>query len=139
MAVLTFDEFVAVPIPVDLYAELLSRHPGRVSTVIENVTRDFLERTAEDHPKKRRPNGAGVSWESVSLPSGSRLRTRYFGEYKYAEIKGDSILCEDEEFLSISQLANHMRGGTNNNAWVVMEIMRPNDREWIKADLLRRR
>lgn len=130
------DSFVSVPLPVDLYAELARRFPGGVSSVLEHVAQDFLERTAQDHPTYSRTQG--VHWETLLLPNGTEVRTKYFGEYKIAVIKDESIVWEGVSYASMSRLARAMRGGTSNNAWKVLEVKRPNDSRWQLADVLRR-
>lgn len=128
-----------MPLPLDLFEQLSARYPRGVSSVLEHVARDFLERTEEDWNAPRPARTDGVRWDAVFLPNGTRLRTRYFGEYKYAEVKGDEIVFEGKSIASVSQLARMMRGDTSNNAWLVMEVQRPGDSVWIKADRLRRK
>lgn len=138
MAVASLNDFVAVPLPSDLYHEIATRYPDRVTSLIEDVVRDFFDRTAEDFAHRRTNRGNGVRWENAFLPDKTRLRTRYYGEYKYAEIEGDKIVFDGKEVSSISQLASRMRDNTSVNAWLHVEVMRPGDREWQKADILRR-
>ena len=138
MAVASLDHFVAVPVSTDLYQEVAARYPTGVSSLIENVVRDFLDRTAEDFAHRRSNRGNGVRWDSVFLPDKTRLRTKHYAEYKYAEIKGDKILFDGKEVPTISQVASRMRDNTSVNAWLHIEVMRPGDREWQKADILRR-
>jgi len=138
MALVSLNDFVAVPLPIELYHELTARYPNRVATVLENVARDFLDRTVEDVPRRRKDPRNGVHWDAVFLPAGTRLRTKHYGEYKYAEIKGDEIIYDGKIVSSISRLARKMRSNTSVNAWLFIELMRPGDAEWVKADLLRR-
>lgn len=133
---LDLDSFVAVPIPTALYASLVARFPDRVSTVVENVVTDFLERNDPDFLVM--PESTGVQWESLFLPDGTQIRTKYFGEYKTASIKKEAILWDGNTYSSIAQLANTMRGNTSNNAWKVLEIKRPSDKLWMPAQALRR-
>jgi hypothetical protein len=133
----SLDSFVAVPLSVELYAELARRYFGGVSSVIENVAWDFLDRTAEDF--EATPRGSnGIHWESLFLPGGTEIRTKYFNEYKLAAIHGKEIVWDGEPYPSMSQLARAMRGHTSNNAWKVLEIKRPSDAKWQPADFLRR-
>ncbi|MCP3713368.1 hypothetical protein M3I54_42070 [Paraburkholderia sp. CNPSo 3274] len=131
---MSLDDFVAVPITTDLYVRLVQRFPGGVSTLIEDVVTDFLERTADDVPMPRR---AGVRWEGLFLLSGTLARTHYYGEEKRAEVVGTEIIWEGETYPSFANLANAMRGDTKNNAWKVLELKRPNDPHWQPAYLLR--
>lgn len=134
---LDLDSFVSVPVSTELYAEFARRFPGGVSSVLEQVAQDFLDRTAEDFAA-REPRVQGVYWEALFLPEGSQIRTKYYGEVKVAEIAGSEIMWEDESYPSMSQLARAMRGDTSNNAWKVLEIKRPSDAKWQSADFLRR-
>jgi hypothetical protein len=133
----SLDSFVAVPLPVELYAELAHRYPSSVSSVIEDLARDFLDRTADDFEAAPLSHN-GIYWESLFLPSGTEVRTKYFNEYKEALIKGKDIVWEGNTYSSMSQLARTMRGNTSNNAWKVLEIKRPSDIRWRNADFLRR-
>jgi len=76
-------------------------------------------------------------WESVFLPDKTRLRTKHHGQYKYTDVKGDTLRFEDKVFNSVAQVTNHMRGGTQNNAWRVIEILLPNHEKWVAAEDLR--
>lgn len=131
---LDLDSFVAVPISTSLYSTLAARFPNRVSTLIENVVSDFLDRTAEDTDTTQE----GIYWEALFLPSGTQVRTKYFGEYKVAHIDGESIVWNGETFPSLARLTNKMRGDTANNAWRELEVKRPSDKAWIPAQALRR-
>lgn len=131
------DTFVSVPVSNELYAELARRFPGGVSSVLEQVAQDFLDRTAEDFAA-REPRTQGVYWEALFLPDGTEIRTKHYGEFKVASIVAGEIVWEEEGYPSMSQLARAMRGDTSNNAWKVLEIKRPSDAKWQSADFLRR-
>lgn len=137
MSTAVLDTFVAVPLSVDLYAELTRRHPGAVSTVLENLAWDFLDRTAESVGASPRSSG-GVHWDNLLLPEGTEIRTKYFGDVKVAAIRDGEIVWEEAKHSSMSQLARAMRGGTSNNAWKVLELKRPADGNWQLADFMRR-
>lgn len=134
---LNLDSFVSVPVSTELYAEFARRFPGGVSSVLEQVAQDFLDRTAEDFAA-REPRTQGIYWEAVFLPDGTEIRTKYYGEFKVAVIVGGEIIWEERRYPSMSQLARAMRGDTSNNAWTVLEIKRPFDTKWQPADYLRR-
>lgn len=137
MNTLNLDAFVAVPLPIELYAEFTRRYPGGVSSVIEQVAWDFLDRTAEDFEAVPRGSN-GVHWESLFLPEGTEVRTKHFNEYKVAIIQGQEIVWDGKIYPSMSQLARTMRGNTSNNAWKVLEVKRPSDAKWQSADFLRK-
>jgi hypothetical protein len=136
---LSLDSFVAVPMSHELYAQLVSRYQGGVASVVEQVVQDFLDRTAEDFAAKLpKRSTTGVQWDSLFLPDGTQLRTKYYGSYQLAEVEDGALYWDGEEQPSVAQLANAMRGGTNNNAWKVLEIKRPQDAVWQLADRLRK-
>jgi hypothetical protein len=134
---LNLDAFVSVPMSNELYAEFARRFPGGVSSVLEQVAQDFLDRTAEDFAA-REPRAQGIHWEALFLPEGTQIRTKYYGELKVAEIAGGEIMWGKKSYPSMSQLVSAMRGNTSNNAWKVLEIKRPSDAKWQPADFLRR-
>lgn len=130
-------EFVAVPIPLELYQELIRRHGTAANAVIEDQVEAFLERTQDDPIRPRVTEG--LTWDNLFLCAKTRIRTKYYNEYRYAEIVGDCVVYDGENFPSVSRAVNKMRGGTQNNAWKVVEILRPSDSKWIAAEQLRRR
>lgn len=134
---LNLDAFVSVPVSTELYAEFARRFPGGVSSVLEQVAQDFLDRTAEDFAA-RAPSTQGIYWEALFLPEGTEIRTKHYGEFKVAAIVSGKIMWEEEGYPSMSQLARAMRGNTSNNAWNVLEIKRPSDAKWQLANYLRR-
>lgn len=131
------NSFLSVPLPVDLVSELLRRYPHGFATVLEEVTRQFIDRTADDFAPQSRDNG-GFQWDSLLLPNGTQVRTKYYGEYQEAAVVDGSIQWEGETYRSMSRLASAMRGDTSNNAWKVLEVKRPHDAQWQPADHLRR-
>ena len=129
------DDFVAVPISTEMYMEIARRYPGRVTSLIEDVVENFLERTDEGYLM---PSSNGIYWGAVFLPSGTKLRVSYRGEYKYAAVVEDEIIYEEENVPSVSKMASMMRNNTSVNAWTYVELMRPSDKTWVLADILRR-
>lgn len=134
---LELDDLAAVPVSSELYGELVRRFPRGVSSVVEDVVWDFLNRTEEDFRARQGAPRNGIHWDKTFLPSGTKLRTRYLGEFKYAEVSEDKIQFGGDAVPSVSQLARRMRGNTSVNAWLCMEVMRPTDSEWQKANSLR--
>ncbi|MHB8414802.1 MAG: hypothetical protein ACYDB1_05370 [Acidiferrobacteraceae bacterium] len=133
------DSFVAVPLSHDLYAQLAQRYPAGVSSVLEHVIQDFLDRAEEDFTARREEaRQKGLQWDALFLPHGTQIRTKYFGKYTIAEIVAGEIRWDGQVCPSMSRLARAMRGDTSNNAWVVLEIKRPTDADWIRADRLRK-
>lgn len=137
----------------DLY--LRSGHPDEdISGWIENVVRDYLERTADDEwseayeiyrnnktdqldfvLKFGDPSG-GVHWPPLFLPNGTSIRMVYKKQTFQAVVKNNAIDYNGSIF-SPSELARHIASGTSRNAWRDLMIKRPNDTEWHLADELR--
>ena len=136
---LTIDSFVAIPMTPDLYARLANRYPGGAAGIVEQVVVDFLDRTEEDFSAlNAQRDFGGVKWDNLTLPNGTQLRTKYYGSYNVAEVENDKVVWDGEEYASVAQAANAMRGNTNNNAWRALEVKRPQDANWHLADRLRK-
>lgn len=128
------NDFVYVPMPLDLYKEVLERSPNAPHTLIQNVVEDFLERTDVEYDPIER---TGIYWDKLFLPDGTRIRTKRFNQVFEGEIKNDKIIWDGKSYNSVSQVINAMRGNTMNNAWLFAELKRPTDVTWILADNLR--
>jgi hypothetical protein len=136
----SLDDFVAVPFSTELYMAVASRHPGAVSTVIEQVVWDYLDRTDEEGLfKQTLATTQGLHWGTVFLPSGTQLRVKHYKEYKYAEVTGDEIDYNGKSLSSASQMASLMCNNTSVNAWMLVEVNRPTDKGWWFANALRRK
>lgn len=128
------NNFVYVPISLDLYKEVLERYPDTPHTLIHNVIEDFLDRTDVEYDEIERK---GIYWDKLFLPDGTKFRTKRFNKVFEGEIKDDKIIWDGKNFNSVSQAINAMRGNTMNNAWIFTEIKRPNEINWTLADSLR--
>jgi len=137
MSQLSNNDFVVVPISSQTYQAIAERYPTAVSTLIEDVINDFLERTSGTTSIAKENGPEGMLWSTTFLPKGTQLRTKYLGKYLNAIVSNGSALYEDQEFSSISKLANKMRGNTSVNAWLCIEVKRPTDIKWISANKLR--
>ena len=107
------DSFVAVPMSQDLFMRLASRFPAGAASVVEQVVEDFLERTKDDDANN---DQNPFIWDQLRLPSGTKVRTKHYGDYQIAEVQDGKVYWDGEEFRSMSQLARAMRGNTSNNA-----------------------
>jgi hypothetical protein len=132
----SIDSFVAIPMSRELHDELARRYPNSVASVVEHVVQDFLDRMA-DYKSEPRQKPSGVHWGSVFLPDGTQLRTKHYGSHNVADIEEGAPWWDGVKYTSIAQMANAMRGGTNNNAWKVLEVKRPQDPAWQLGDRLR--
>ena len=135
MITTNLDGFVCVPLPTDLYNEVLKRYPDRVSTLIRDVTEAFLENTKDDFS-----SDLGFYWDSLFLPSYTELRVKESrsNNYGVAKIINEQVIYEGNAMKSVSQFASKVRNNTSVNAWITVEIKRPNDHTWKLADKYRR-
>jgi hypothetical protein len=116
---------------------LAGRYPDRVSSVLENIAWDFLERTEAELASS---TSGGFAWGSLILPNGTELRVRksHSFDYGYAEVKDHKIMYDGEAVRSPSQFASRVRRNTSVNAWDYVEIKRPHDRDWKLANSFRK-
>lgn len=148
---------LAVPIDADLIAEIILRSEGKadVAQLIENVLENFLERTRgdadiwsdahaeavaeEDEDDTLMRFGAGTKgyrWQGVFLPNGTKLKSTYKGEDKFAEVRHQQIYYEARP-CSPSEFASRVANNTSRNAWRDVWVKRPSDRDWVFANMLR--
>ncbi len=136
MTIAILDDFVCIPLPSDLYQSLAARFPDRVSTVLENITWDYLERTEKDFI----PTTSGsITWGSFSLPNGTQLRVKksHSNDYGYGEITNEKVVYLGKVVGSPSQFARKVKNNTSVNAWINVEVKRPQDRDWKLANSFR--
>lgn len=94
--------------------------------------RDWLHRQSE----LAKPVGQrGYFWKKLFLPDGARLRVSNHLTTRYAAVVGDDLVCESMT-ISPNQLAQ-MTLGSARNAWEVVYIQMPGQREWKLALRLR--
>ena len=151
---------VSIPIPSDVYAELLFRKMDKyqdIGTWIEDIVRDFLNRTEdegywadeyyewktdsvqeEDFIKKYGDPLKGYHWQSLFLPNGTKISMKYKDERYFAEVKNQNIHYENS-FYSPATLARKIANDTSRNAWRDLYIKKPNEKQWILANDLRKR
>ena len=130
------NNYVAVLIDNSIYRAIASKYPDAVSTVIEDVMGDFLERIS-DEDVKQRCNPIGYSWGRLFLPDHTKLRMKYKGTYYYAEIDGDSVVYEGKT-VTPNQFVREVTKQAR-NAWITIWVRRPRDGNWHLADELRNR
>lgn len=131
----SLDSMVGVPMSQSLFVRLAQRYPEGAAAIVEQVVEDFLARTEDDF-KIETPNP--FIWDNLRLPSGTKVRTKHYGEYQIAEVIDGNLMWDGGEYRSMSQLARAMRGDTSNNAWVVLELQFPGELQWKLADRLRK-
>jgi hypothetical protein len=153
---------VAVPVSGSIIAEIILRSQGRVDPVglIESAITDFLERTrgdalvwseehadavAEEHAdgslQKYGPASRGYYWTSrlgsAFLPNGTQLKMPYKGRDHFAEIRHQQPYYEGAP-CSPSQFASRVANLTSRDAWRDIWVKRPDDKDWLTANRLRR-
>ena len=91
---------------------------------------------SEDLMPEIRRSDKGYAWKDIFLPHGTSIRMKYKNDWFYATVNVDQVIY-DGKSLSPSEFANKVTG-TSRNAWRDLWIKRPQDSEWIFADILRR-
>lgn len=150
---------LAVEIDSEIVGEMFLRAGPKadISSWIENVVQDYLERTADlghwseayylyresqaDTEKFQTEFGSpkgGYHWAPLFLPNGTLIRMEYKRQAFNAAVKFEKIMYEGKAY-SPSELARIIAAGTNRNAWRDLVIKRPGDSDWCLADDLRRR
>lgn len=143
-------ELAFIPLSMDLYQELESwlqkergsGGPGAVAALADHQLRFFLERMYEENlpPSK----GRSVYWSDptyggiLELPHGTEIRTSHLGEWKVARVSDGEIVWNGKGFHSPSQACNSMRGDSSNNAWLTLEVKRPQDTKFRSAKYFRK-
>jgi hypothetical protein len=116
---------------------LIDRYKENYPFAIDDVIEDFLERTADDYDEKTRFREGGYIWDQLDLPTGTQLRTRYFDEWHIATLENGKFYFNDQPYKSPAKVCNAMRGNKTNNAWIMLQIKRPKDIAFQKAEKLR--
>jgi hypothetical protein len=149
---------VAVPVSGSIIAEIILRSQGRVDPVglIESAITNFLDRTrgdalvwSEEHAnavaeeqadgslQKYGPASRGYHWQNVFLPNGTQLKIPYKSRDHFAEIRHQQLYYEGTP-SSPSQFASRVASNTSRNAWRDIWVKRPDDKDWLTANRLRR-
>jgi|JI10StandDraft_1071094.scaffolds.fasta_scaffold156111_1 hypothetical protein len=149
---------IAIPVDSKIIGEMFLRAGPNadISDWVENIVRDYLERTADDewsdayYAYRESQVGAkdfaaefgdpkgGYHWAPLFLPNGTRIRMEYKKETSNAAVKKNKIDFNGKSY-SPSELACFIAAGTSRNAWRDLLIKRPTDTEWCLADDLRSR
>jgi hypothetical protein len=148
-------EKIPIPIESELIGELFLRRGPKtdISSWIESVLEDYLERTSADDgwneeyyeyisreisqeefgdPKD------GYRWYPLFLPNGTKIYMLYKQKKSHAVVKHGKIHFEKKTY-SPSEFASVVAGNTSRNAWRDLYIKRPEDSEWVLANTLRDR
>jgi len=135
-------ETALIPISADLFNELYEwvrrnrRHTGisTISAIAEDQLWSFLDRNRDPN---QLGEGKSLFWKSLELPHGTKLKTTYFGEEVIATVENGKVIWGGDSYSSPSAACNAMRGNTQNNAWIELEVQRPGDEIYRLADRLR--
>lgn len=125
-----------VPLSNELLTRLITRYGSDYSRLIDHCIEDFLDRT-EDDWSDHEISADGYYWGQVFLPENTELRTKYHGEWLVSTVRNGKILYLGKSFESPGKACNAMRGNTSNNAWITLEIKRPQDIGFRLADKFR--
>ncbi len=149
---------ISIPIDSEIVGEMFLRvgPKANISDWIENVVRDYLERTAADEwsdafyayrssqaseidfaSEFGDPKG-GYHWAPLFLPNGTLIRMEYKKKISQAAVKNNKIEFDGASY-SPSELASVIAAGTNRNAWRDLLIKLPGKTDWCMAEQLRRR
>jgi hypothetical protein len=80
---------------------------------------------------------SGYQWKQLFLPTGTRLRMRYEGDWSCARIVGDELIYRARS-VSPHQMAREVAGG-GRNAWRDLWVLLPGEKNWACAAALRAR
>lgn len=126
-----------VPLKNDLLMKLIARYKENYPVAIDDVIEDFLERTADQHDELPGFRQGGYIWDQLELPAGTQLRTRYYDEWQVATLKQGKFYFRNKAYKSPAKVCNAMRGNTSTNAWHMLQIKRPQDIEFTRAERFR--
>jgi len=126
-----------VPLKNDLLMKLIDRYKENYPVAIDDVIEEFLLRTADEHDDRVGFRDGGYAWDQVELPAGTQLRTRYFDEWQIATLKDGKFYFRNKPYKSPAKVCNAMRGNKSTNAWMMLQIKRPQDIEFKKAEKFR--
>ena len=126
-----------VPLKNDLLLKLIERYQEDYPMAIDGVIEAFLERTADEHATETGFRDGGYIWDQLELPAGTLLRTRYFDQWQIATLKNGRFYYRNKVYKSPAKVCNAMRGNKNSNAWMMLQIKRPKDIEFRKAEKFR--
>jgi len=125
-----------IPIPNELMVELITRYKEEYSHYVEHAIESFLERTEEGFMGWE-SSIEGIFWDPLFLPERTELRTKYKGEVLIAKIKKGKVEYKNKTYDTPSKASYVMRGNISNNAWMTLEVKRPQDVSFKKADRFR--
>ena len=126
-----------VPLKNDLLMKLIARYKENYSVAIDDVIEDFLDRTADDYEFEPGAREGGYIWDQLELPAGTQLRTRYYDEWQIATLKRGKFYFNNKPYKSPAKVCNAMRGNTSTNAWHMLQVKRPQDIDFSRAEKFR--
>ena len=126
-----------VPLNNELLMRLIERYKEDYSAAIDDVIGDFLDRTAAEEAGRPGYREGGYIWDQLELPPGTQLRTRYYDKWQVATLRNGKFYFNKKAYKSPAKVCNAMRGDKISNAWMMLQIKRPQDIEFRKAEKFR--
>ncbi len=126
-----------VPLKNELLLRLIDRYKENYPRAIDDVIEKFLDRTAGDGETLPDYRQGGFLWDQLELPPGTQLRTRYYDRWHIATLRDGRFFYGDQSYKSPAKVCNAMRGNKVSNAWMTLEIKRPQDIEFKRAEKFR--
>ncbi|NRR29147.1 hypothetical protein HSX11_03015 [Oxalobacteraceae bacterium] len=133
---------VSVHLPTHVLLQLLAigqaDKQSTVSDLIDKALALYLAQSPEtrDQPAREPEMMRGYQWKNVFLPEGTIVRSWSYGENNYARVEGDQLMHRGRS-VSPNQFARSF-ARTFRNAWMDLSIKRPQDKNYIHANRLRR-
>ena len=126
-----------VPLKNELLLRLIDRYKENYPRAIDDVIESFLDRTADEIERLPNYREGGYLWDQLELPPGTLLRTRYYDRWHVATLRNGRFVYDGKFYKSPARVCNAMRGNKVSNAWISLEIKRPQDIEFRKAEKFR--
>ena len=140
---------LTVPMSVNQFGQLLDflRNRGDefdLASILDDAVALWLQtHTDKDtgRPLKTQRAPRGFNWPhhlgSLFLPEGTELRMKYKRYMYYAKVIGDEIIFGGKPVSPAGMVMEITK--SPRNSWTDLWIHRPNDKDWIQADKLRRK
>jgi hypothetical protein len=131
--------YMDIPVPMSVFLALCDyREHARCKQEIHEIAGAAINEWLASHPAQvigqvaGPPPLSGYQWKRLFLPDGTVLRTVCKGK-QYSARVDDSRILMDGKNLTPSEFAN-TAGGMGRNAWLVIWLLFPGEREWKLAN-----
>jgi len=137
---------INISIPVETFHALTDAcGEGYYGDVAETVVNDLILQwlakqrdkvpAAAEVPAPARADGEGYQWKRLFLSDGTRLRTSFRGQQRFARVEGAAIIS-DGAVTTPSRFAN-WDGCGSRNAWQAIWLQFPGECGWTPASICR--